>query len=364
MQKLTHLTLWLLLLTALFTIPSQAKPAYWEYTFRPGDTIWKIAKTYTNSVNNWLKIQQLNQITRGNDRRIKPGERILIPVSMLKIQPAPAVVITTSKNVTLTHKDQSGSTLATGNKLYSGDTIITFSNQFVSLQFADGSILTILPDSTVSMDTLSQFKQTGMIDTQIHLQSGSVDTRVKKQLPDNHYNIITPSAVTAVRGTRFRVASDKKQITRTEVVQGNVAVSAGDSSQQVAAGYGVVAEKGKPISAPVKLLDPPVLRFTSGQRLEWQALSHAQAYRYQLAADTNFNRIISNAVTTGLSVDLSTLEEGNYFARLRGIDKNRLEGMNTQRAITIKHQPPPPKKEPEADIWPLFIPAGVFLLGL
>ena len=59
---------------------------YWEYTFRPGDSIWKIAEKYTTTVDNWYDIQKLNKIRQGPDRRIRPGTVILIPVSMLKQQ--------------------------------------------------------------------------------------------------------------------------------------------------------------------------------------------------------------------------------------------------------------------------------------
>ena len=368
MRKSNGLLLWLLLISATLLTPAlQAEEAYWEYTFRPGDTIWKLAKTYTTSVNNWMAIQKLNQIARGSDRQIKPGERIKIPVSMLKRQPAPATVIDTSDKVRLIRADQSEETLAAYNKLYSGDTIITGDGQFVSLRFADGSRLTILPDSRVSLDALSQFGQTGMIDTQIHLNSGNVDTHVMKQAPGNRYEITTPSAVTAVRGTQFRVSSDASEVTRAEVVKGVVAVSAGEAdkalSQQVNAGYGVIAEKGKPVSAPVKLLAEPVATFRQNT-IHWQALDGATAYRYQLASDSDFSHVLQDSVTAELSADLSNLATGDYYARVRGIDNHQLQGLNAQLSFTISPPPPPPVAEPEADIWPLFIPPAIFLIGL
>ncbi len=362
-QSLRLLTGLLLIITILTTPTLYANQAYWEYTFRPGDTIWKLAKTYTTSVNNWLAIQKINHIASGPDRRIKPGTRIKIPVSMLKTQPAPALVIATSAKVRLIHANQSSQLLAVNDRLYSGDTIITQANQFVSLRFADSSELTILPDSTVSMDRLSQFKQTGMIDTQIHLQSGHIDTRVHKQAPGSHYKIVTPSAVTAVRGTKFRVSAQTQQLTRTEVTRGKVAVSADHSSQLVKSGYGVIAEKGKPITPPIKLLAAPVAKFTAAQQLQWQALNGAQSYRYQLASDTDFTHILNQTLTTALSINMSSLPEGHYAVRLRGIDKNQLEGLNTQLAVTIKHRPPPEKKA-DNSIWPVFVPIGIFLLGL
>ena len=48
----------MLLLVAVSPATALAEEEYWEYTFRPGDTIWEIAKRYTSSVNNWLEIQE------------------------------------------------------------------------------------------------------------------------------------------------------------------------------------------------------------------------------------------------------------------------------------------------------------------
>ncbi len=350
----------LLLLSLLFlTHHTNAEEAYWEYTFRPGDTIWQLAKTYTTSVKNWLEIQKINHISQGPDRQIPPGTRIKIPVSMLKMQAAPAVVVSTSENVQLTHTDNTADTLATYNKLFSGDTITTVDGQFVTLRFADGSMLNILPNSSVTMDTLSQFKQTGMIDTRIHVESGNIDTRVNLQPNGNRYEITTPSAVTAVRGTQFRVSADAENITRTEVAGGIVAVSAGDSTQKVNKGFGVIAEKGKPVSEPIKLLEAPQLAFDNIQTLQWQALDKAVSYHYQVATDTEFSHIISDARTDTPAVSLTALQEGSYFARVRGIDTNKLEGINAQLAINIK--PVPVEEEP---VWPVFVPATIFLLGL
>ena len=80
------------------------------------------------------------------------------------------------------------------------------------MQFADQSELQVLPNSEVVLDKLSHHKHTGMVDTRIRLNSGSVNTRVEKQGPDSHYEISTPAAITAVRGTAFRLSSDAEHI--------------------------------------------------------------------------------------------------------------------------------------------------------
>ena len=86
-----------------------------------------------------------------------------------------------------------------------------------------------------------------MVDTRIRLNIGRVNTRVEKQQPDSHYEITTPAAITAVRGTDFRLSTDDEQISRTEVTEGFVAVSAGVFEKNLQHGYGIVAEKDKPL---------------------------------------------------------------------------------------------------------------------
>jgi len=251
-----------LLLMLVFFMPAvvSAEEDYWEYTFRPGDTIWDIAKKYTTSVNNWDEIQNINLIRLGADRKIRPGTRIVIPVSMLKLQPTPALVIALDGEISVFRaNDGERQTLTTESKLYSGDRIVTDAKQSVRLQFADQSELQILPNSEVVLDKLSHYKKSGMVDTRIRLNSGAVNTQVEKQRPDSRYQITTPSAITAVRGTSFRLSTDEQQISRTEVTGGMVAVSAGQSEKSVKDGFGIVAEKDKPLPEPVKLLAAPVI---------------------------------------------------------------------------------------------------------
>ena len=94
-----------------------AEEEYWEYTFRPGDSIWKIAEKYTTSVNNWDEIQKINKIRKGRTGRIRPGTRIVIPVSMLKLQPTPALVIAVSGDASLLRANGEKSTVTIGTKL-------------------------------------------------------------------------------------------------------------------------------------------------------------------------------------------------------------------------------------------------------
>jgi hypothetical protein len=311
---------------------------YWEYTFRPGDSLWSIAQKYTTSANNWKQIQRINRIRLGNDRKIQPGTRIVIPVTLLKIKPTPARVIALTGDASVQRANGERLKPEIGTLLYSGDKVITTAGQTLRLQFADESELQILGASVVVLDKLSFFKKTGMVDTRIRLDSGRVSTQVRKQNSGSHYQIITPAATTAVRGTAFRLAFADK-VSRTEVTEGKVGVMIGDNIKLVPAGFGLVAEQGKPLPDPVKLLSPPLLNApavrTQSVRLSWQALDGAISYRYQLASDAGFSNIHIDMASDKNQVALTQLEPGHYFLRVRAIDRNQLEGKNAQGEFDV-----------------------------
>lgn len=352
----------LLILAIISTGPVAAAEEYWEYTFRPGDSIWKIAEKYTTTVDNWLEIRELNKIHEGPDRQIPPGTRIIVPVSMLKIQPVPAVVIAVKGPATIVRADGERIEAVVGTKLYSGDQVATAQQQSVRMQFADQSELQVLPNSIVVLDKLSQHKHTGMVDTRIRLNNGRVNTWIEKLKPDSHYEIRTPAATTAVRGTAYRLSSEDGQISRAEVTTGVVEVAAGGTEKNVEEGYGIVAEKDKPLPEPVKLLAAPALSDNLSDdksilKVSWNALDDATMYRYQLAMDENFDQVIIESSTEDTTIELTDLPADNYYLRVRGVDRYQLEGLDAIREYTIVE--PPPEKDRS---WIVIVPLGFMLL--
>lgn len=346
-----------------FSPLSHATEEFWEYTFRPGDTIWKIAEQHTNSVNNWTEIQRINNITKGPDRTILPGTRIKIPISMLKQKPIPAIVIAVSGDAKVIRTNGDSEKIEVGSELFSGDRVITTENQSLRMQFADKSELQVLANSEVILDKLSYHKKTGMVDTRVRLQQGRVNTWVEKLKPKSRYQIQTPAAVTAVRGTRYRVVSDANKISRAEVTEGLVGVSAEGKTQQVKSGFGLVVEKGKPPPEPVKLLSAPDISDNQSSAygqlsLFWTQLDGAAQYRVQLATDENFDRVLLNRSTNETLLEVDKLAAGQYFLRVRGIDTFQLEGLNAVRSYRIAQAP-----ENHGSAEKVIIPSGMLILG-
>lgn len=362
MKKLLSSLLFILI--ANISCSALANEEYWEYTFRPGDSLWKIANQYTTSPNNWKQIKELNLMNQGVNRRIQIGSRIKIPISMLKVQPTPAKIVAISGAVTLLRANGNKSELQLDTLLYSGDRVITQDHQIVRIEFADQSQLQVLPNSEIILDKLSHHKKTGMVDTQIRLNSGRINTQVIKQNKGSRYEIITPSAITAVRGTAFRMSSDDSLVSRTEVTEGLVKVYNEDSEQSVKEGFGLIAKKGEPLSKPIKLLEPPTLNITQPinkqiAQLSWNKLTGAIQYRYQIATDDTFKELIVNQQTQDHNVNINDLTPNHYYIRVRGIDQYQLEGINSTIDLQILEI-----KQTDHLLKDAILPTGINLLNL
>ncbi|MCW8933595.1 MAG: FecR domain-containing protein [Gammaproteobacteria bacterium] len=322
--------------------PSISTADEWTYTTRPNDTIWDISKKYLKSVNYWKKLQAHNSVDIA--KRLSPGTKLRIPVEWLKIQAAAALVLSVTGKVNLqTFNNKTLQALNTKQLINIGDTIITGDNGSALIQFADNSSLLVQKNSQVVFNTLSVYGQSGMVDTQVRLQQGRVETAVKP-LKDSisRFEITTPAAVAAVRGTAFRVAYEETQETMaSEVVKGSINLAAQGSKLPINKGFGSITEKGNPPQAPVKLLDKPTLSKLPEKirhlpfSFKWSPLDGAINYRIQISPAEQSNSLVLEGTQATNQYNLKELNDGEYLMRVRGIDKNRLEGFNAEHKFTL-----------------------------
>ncbi|HHM05572.1 MAG TPA: LysM peptidoglycan-binding domain-containing protein [Gammaproteobacteria bacterium] len=326
----------------------------WVYTVRPGDNLWNFSNEYLKGVEYWPKVKALNGIT--HPRQLQPGTRLRIPVAWLKHQPKPARLIALHGDVK--HQPTGGTARAAkvGMSVFSGDAIETGPGGSATIEFADGSRLLIETGSRVVMDTLGVFRETGMVDTSLRLERGRVESTVKPLKENSRFQINTPAAVAAVRGTRYRVQADADHaIMRSEVLEGNVGVTGADVTQNVAAGFGTVAEAGRPPAPPRALLPAPELAGLprrigpDERRLSWPALSGAETYRAQLSADPSFSALLMDQALTGPAVELPRLALGDYVFRVRAGDDLGLEGQSAVHSFTVAMAPTAPSPTTPGD---------------
>ena len=334
------------LLIGLFSLPQGAVAEDWSYTVRPGDSLWKIADTYLISPDYWRKVQELNGI--GKTRQLSPGTRLTIPVEWLKQQPASASIVTFRGDIELIRKDKAGP-LPSNNTLYAGDGIRTGKNSSINIKFSDGSQITVFPSSEIYLETLKAQEEERLTSTAIKIIRGRVVNHVTRQSKGSRYEVNTPAAVAAVRGTTFRIgADDGGEVMRSEVLTGAVGVSGSGVTQHVSAGYATIAKVGSPPIAPRRLPAAPDLsslsRRTTAQSItyQWPMLTDINSYRAQLALDNTFSQIVSEKVVDAPRVTWDALTPATYFMQVRGIDELGLEGFSAQHTFSVDAPLQPP----------------------
>lgn len=268
----------------------------WRYTIRSGDTLIQLSARYLVRTADWGQLQKLNQVI--NPRRLIPGQTLRIPFHLLKQQPAPALVLAVTGSVQVNLPNSTAYELHSGEKLAPGTKLQTAANSSAVLQFADGSTTVVQPNSIMQLDTLSVYEGGGMVDTKMRLQQGRAEIKANPEHKTyNRMEIITPSAIAAVRGTKFRVAVEGT-VTLEETLDGQVGLIAAKQEVPVAGGYGSVAEQGKPARAPVSLMSAPDIHSLPPKierlpfRFEPVAQEGAVGWIGQIAPDTSFNQVL------------------------------------------------------------------------
>ncbi len=326
-----------------FLLASHVAPAQdWIYTARPGDTLWGLSRDFLVSADYWKRLQEHNGITDGD--HIVPGSRIRMPIAWLKRQPLPALLSQLRGTVERQRgEDASAVALETGDELLAGDLIRTGDDSSATIQFADGSRVLMQSNTQLTLDTMSAFGASGMVDTSMRLHGGRIESDVPHEAGSgSRFRIISPPAVAAVRGTNFRIAFDgSTDKALGEVLDGELGVSASGVSLALPAGFGNVTRTGEPPGEPIELLPAPDLTALTALlprepiAFEWPAVERAERYRGQVFEGEGFDRLLREQLVPQPQLELPVLPVGSYVFRVRAIDENGLEGANANHPFQI-----------------------------
>lgn len=332
---------------ALITVEARAQN--WIYTVRPGDTLWDLSEFYLLDVSYWKRAQELNGVQ--DPAHMPPGLRLRFPVSWLRVQPLPATITAVAGQAQVISPGAGGAAAAAAGALvYSGDEIVTGPGGSVVLGFADGADLTIASDSRVVLDKISIFQGAAIADTRLRLRQGRARGKTSDaHAPGARYEISTPFALSAVRGTELRVGlQEDSPGSRTEVLAGRADASSANVSVSIPAGFGTVVGAGAQPLPPRRLLPPPDLSGIPPVldrvpiRFSIPSVAGAAAYRMEVAADATFQPLSFEGVSATTSLRGPDSPDGIYHIRVRGIDALGLEGRDSTRAIVLDARPEPP----------------------
>jgi hypothetical protein len=289
-----------------------------------GDNLFTLAARYFARQGDYRKVQRLNRIV--DPRRLQIGLPLLIPKDLLRREPVYARVHSFRGTVRIGQR-----MVAVGMLVSEGDLIETGQRSFITLTLPDDSSVVLPSQSAVRVQRLRRTVLGKHLERLFAIEQGRAGATVTPMNdPLSDFRFSTPTAVTSVRGTEFRVTYDAAtRRTTGEVLDGAVGFEALQAAPKlVPAGYGIADE----LAAPVPLLPPPDLLGTekdqSDEELHFtiKPLAGATRYHLQIGLDADFLEVIDEVTVASPEAVLPSLPNGHYFARVTGIDAHLLEG--------------------------------------
>ncbi|WP_349560032.1 FecR domain-containing protein [Marinobacter sp. NFXS9] len=326
----------------------------WRYTLRPGETVEQVGKRLLASTHDLNQLLQHNGVSSPGD--IVPGQSIRIPVNWLEKSPEPAVALAVSGPVQhvdgVTGRRQA---LTAQSRIRAGDEIATGSG-FAVVQLADGSLLRLGRNTDLMFNRLTRFGKTGMVDTRMRLDRGELDAEVEKLIDKgSRFEVDTPSAVAAVRGTKFSLQATSSK-TQLQVTEGKVEFGPHGRTVGIPAGYSGTAGLGTQNPVDIRHLppapEPGAIPGTTNKMpldIAWQAIQGAQAYQMDIFnADTG--NWVARKTSSSPEIRLDDLANGHYQVRLAAIDRHGNPGMPDKQSITVDQKARAAELQtPEAD---------------
>lgn len=305
----------------------------WTYTVAANETVQDIADRFLASGIPSSRILQHNNLTGSSQLPLlQSGDMIRIPLSWLQQQPDPARASSvTGQVLLLSGRDSSKRPLTSGTLIRVGDEIISHSGS-ATIKLADGSVLRLSPNSRLAFNRLTRYGKSGMVDTRLRLNDGELETRVEPFTEDgSRFEIETPSAVAAVRGTMFTLKTDATG-SDLRVTEGRVAFGPRGNTRVIPEGYNARVTTSSSSDMRIRRLPPapdinPLPRQLTQlpETLSWKS-NGASRYRVNVfEADTG--QWLQSETLNGTSYNLDLLDNGEYQVQLAALDSRGIAGM-------------------------------------
>lgn len=321
-----------------------AAPDDVQYSVVPGDTLTGVGQRLLKRPTDWQKLQRLNGIE--NPDRLSPQQQVAIPLKLLRRVPADARLIHLSGAV-----QSAGEGLATGARIAEDKPITTDENSFATLKMPDGSVVRLQPRSTLRIVSNRQLGNTSAYDIRLELKTGRMESDVSKvKREGGKFEISAPLGTVGIRGTSLRVATDGATSSAVELTEGKVVVASNEARTKTSlnAGNGWLLNAGEHSPRVVPLLPAPDTGRIAGlyERvkvgLPIVPQEGAAAYRTQIASDAQFSQIVAETVVDKGDAKFAGLDDGQYWVRIRAIDRNGIEGRDGHTSFVLKARPEPP----------------------
>lgn len=301
------------------------------YKVAQGDTLYSLAKRYMVGPRSAEIVRRLNRVT--HPTQMQAGKVLRIPREQLRSKPVLLRIQSLSGPVTLI---ANGQRLAAtkGAVLRQGMEIETGRKGFVAFSGDSGSLVTLPSRSHARLKSAKRYLINDALDVDLEIVNGRSSIKAPKLRAQERFRTRTPVAVSAVRGTEFRVGFDAEtSLATTEVIEGSVNVSDTAEAALADAGFGVASSPAG-INEPEALLNAPLMndptRIQTSELVEFSfaPVTGAKAHRVQVAQDAGFVSILDDQLVDGDDAAFRELPNGRYFVRTRAIATSGLEGLS------------------------------------
>ncbi len=353
-------------LAAALTTIARAEDTMVEFVVVRADTLIGLSSSVLVSPAAWREVAKINKLPDPN--RILPGQHLRIPTRLLRGDAVSATLVSVSGEV------QAGDApAATGARIGEGQPVQTGPNGSAVVELADGSRVRVPPSSlaqvaasrtyggrlpanaaaTAAQAAAANAPSNWFAGT-LRVLRGSVEVFATHVLRAKPLEVVTPTAVVGVRGTRYRVAFDEGTHGRThaEVLEGKVRFDAASAptaagGTDLHAGFGAATDLDDKSAIVAPLLPAPDLSALP-ERFERPIVRFKPAgsdtpLRVQVASDAAFDKIVSDQrVAAGAEVRIAGLDDAQWYLRARRLDVQGIEGIDAARPFVLKARPEPP----------------------
>ncbi|MDV2080005.1 FecR family protein [Marinobacter xestospongiae] len=313
----------------------------WLYTLKAGEQLDTLVSELLKERYTGRQLMRHNQLTP--DARLAQGDTLRIPLAWLKQQPDPARALAVSGNVgVVSASDGRQRPLSVNSLIRAGDEIVT-RNGNATVELADGSVIRISPNSRLIFNKLTQYGKAGMVDIRLRLDHGGISTQVEPLLEGGaRFEVETPSAVAAVRGTVFAMQS-RPGMTALQVTEGTVTFGPHGQPQNIPAGYSASVDSASPGQVQIRRLPPapqaeslPSSLQSLPAELRW---ADNGASRYQVDVfDTDSGEWLKSTTVSQTTYNLDYLDNGSYDIQVAALDARGIAGMPASQTVDIDLQ--------------------------
>jgi hypothetical protein len=231
-----------------------------------------------------------------------------------------------------------------------GDLIQTDTEGVARIAFADGTTYTVKGDTLVTVEE-NDVSLDHPTEVAVHISSGQVDLATGTwEVPGSKAEVSFENAVASLReNSRAAVRSDpttkEQEIT---VASGSADFNRGGEHLDIAQWQRVSFPTGGAITtsqvlAPPELVEPlnlqPIIVVDPKHdpvHFSWKPVATAKLYEFQASTTVMFDQVVANKKVATTNVDVTGLEPGNYFWRIRAIDeKNNLSDASEPHKFTL-----------------------------